>query len=167
MVGIKLPEAVRLYIKKYRYGIMMFLLGIFLLLLPGRNEQVSAPEVSKGNNEPISLQQELETLLSQMEGAGKVRVLLTEAAGERKIYQLDDTSDSGESTRSIRRETVIISGPDRGEDGLVQQTLPPCYLGAVVLCQGAESASIRLAIIEAVSRATGLASCNISVLKMK
>ena len=32
MVGIKLPEAVRLYIKKYRYGIMMFLLGIFLLL---------------------------------------------------------------------------------------------------------------------------------------
>lgn len=167
MVGIKFPQSVYVYIKKYRYGILMFLIGIFLLLFPARNEPESVPQVSIEHKEPTTLQQELEILLSQMEGAGKVRVLLTEAASERKIYQLDEISDYGESTSSIRRETVIISGSDRDEDGLVQQTLPPCYLGAVVLCQGAESASIRLAIIEAVSRATGLASCNISVLKMK
>ena len=41
------------------------------------------------------------------------------------------------------------------------------YTGAVILCQGADSATVRLQIVEAVSVYTGLSSNKIMVLKMK
>ena len=49
----------------------------------------------------------------------------------------------------------------------VQQVLPESYRGAIVVCQGADSPAVKLAIVEAVSRATGLGADSISVLKMK
>lgn len=154
------------FLKKYRYVIIMLLVGLFLMLLPKASSQ--EPErIENPVQQEENLQSRLETLLSHMEGAGKVKVLLTEAEGSRKIFQTDENSDRSESSSRVDIQTVIITDSGRGEDGLVQQTLPPVYLGAVVLCQGADSAAVRLAIMEAVSRATGLASYNISVLKMK
>ena len=40
-------------------------------------------------------------------------------------------------------------------------------MGAIVVCQGGDNATVRLAIIEAVSNVTGLGADKISVLKMK
>ena len=57
--------------------------------------------------------------------------------------------------------------PPRKQTGLVQQVNPPTYLGAVIVCQGADSASVRLAIVEAVGSVTGLSTDKITVLKMK
>lgn len=150
------------WIKKYRYVLLVLLVGLTLMALPEGKEQESPAPVQTQPREQ-SLQQQLETLLAHLEGAGKVKVLLTQSAGEQVLYQTDEdrTSDS------IRRETVIVTDSGRGEAGLVCQTLPPVYLGAVVLCQGADSAGVRLAVIEAVSRATGLGTHNIAVLKMK
>ena len=166
MDRMKASRDVMEFIKRYRYVIIVFLVGLFLMLLPGPAEPVQ--EQGKLQQQiPEDLQTRLEILLGQMEGAGKVKVLLTQSAGERRIFQINENSDRSDTSGSIRRETVIITDSGRGEDGLVQQTLPPVYQGAVILCQGADSAAVRLAIIEAVSRATGLASHNISVLKMK
>lgn len=105
--------------------------------------------------------EQLSQLLSQIKGAGKVRLLLTEAAGEKTIYQTDRTGQDQQS------DTVIITGADRGQQGMVQQIIPPEYRGAVVVCQGADDPSVRFAIVEAVSNATGLSTDRISVLKMK
>ena len=55
----------------------------------------------------------------------------------------------------------------RADPGLVRQVNPPEYLGAVVLCQGADNPSVKLSIVEAVSKATGLTTDRITVLKMK
>ena len=49
----------------------------------------------------------------------------------------------------------------------MRKTLYPVYQGAVVVCEGAERAAVRLAIVEAVSSLTGLGSDKISVIKMK
>ena len=45
--------------------------------------------------------------------------------------------------------------------------LSPTYLGAVIVCQGGDSPTVKLAIVEAVSNATGLSADKITVLKMK
>ena len=66
-----------------------------------------------------------------------------------------------------KTSTVILSDSTRGQEGLVCQVNPPTYLGAVVLCQGADLPSVRLSITEAVSNATGLGYHKITVLKMK
>lgn len=147
-------------IKKYRYVVLVILAGVALMCLPSEKETAAAPETVRPQPE---LQEELETLLSRLEGAGKVKVLLTQATGAKTIYQTDETIR--DDTR--QSDTVLVTGTDRSQTGLVQQVDPPRYQGAVVLCQGAQRASVRLAIVEAVANATGLPSNKISVLKMK
>ena len=105
--------------------------------------------------------------MSQVSGAGTVRVLLTQAESGETIYQTDDTESTQENGSSLRRETVLVSDGSRQQAGLVRQTQAPVYRGAVVVCQGGDTAPVRLAIVEAVAGVTGLPSNRITVLKMK
>lgn len=166
MEWITYQEKALALLKKYRYVLIILLVGILLMLLPadGGKEETIAPAVTV---ETQSLQDSLTALLEQVSGAGKVAVLLTESVGEETVYQVNEDSSTGENSRDIRRETVLISDAGREKAGLVRQVKAPTYLGAVVVCQGADSAAVRLAIVEAVKSATGLSSDCISVLKMK
>ena len=75
--------------------------------------------------------------------------------------------DIDRSSDSVREDTVLVSGDTRQEMGLVRQVIPPKYLGAVIVCQGGDRASVQLSVVEAVSAVTGLTTDRITVLKMK
>lgn len=158
-IAQKVPE----WIKKYRYPILILAIGLVLMWLPGKGEQTQAPSASAPPAETQDLASELGAILGKIEGAGKVQVMLTVAAGKTTIYQMDE-DDTG---TAIRKDTVIITDSNRNQQALIQQVLPESYRGAIIVCQGADSPSVKLAIVEAVSRATGLGADNISVLKMK
>lgn len=150
-------------LKKYRYVLIVVLAGILLMVLPGGKTE-EEPEVPVQQYQNESLEEALSRILSMIQGAGKVTVLLTEAAGREILYQVDtDASSSGE--KDIK--TVLITDGSRTETGLVRRTDPPVYQGAIVVCQGADSPAVRLAVVEAVADATGLTTDQISVLKMK
>lgn len=149
-------------VRKYRYVLLAALLGIFLMLLPGKEPAPSAAAPEPVQTAP-DLAQSLSRLLSSLEGAGKVEVLLTQKEGERTLYQTDELRNAGD----IRQDTVLVTTENRAQTGLVQQVYPPVYRGAVVLCQGADRPQVRLAVMEAVKSATGLSSDRITVLKMK
>lgn len=153
------------FYKKYRYVLLVILLGIVLMCLPARriDETDPSPPAVKEGSAQSSLEVSLAAILSQIKGAGKVEVLLTEAKGAETVYQSD--ADTGNGTE--RLNTVIVSGSDRTQAGLVRQINPPSYLGAIIVCQGADSATVRLAIVQAVASVTGLGSDRITVLKMK
>ena len=157
------------FLKKYRYVMLVLLAGLVLMLLPsGEQKQEAAVPFSESTPEQErDLQASLGQILSMIEGAGKVQVLLTEATGQRTHFQTDENISTGESSSDTRKETVVITNGSRAESGLVRQVDPPVYQGAIVICQGADSAAVRLAIVEAVANATGLSSNRISVLKMK
>ena len=155
------------FLGKYRYAVLILLAGMVLMLMPEGKEKAESVPVTIRQEASQDLESSLANILSKIEGAGKVDVLLTEAVGQKTHYQMDEDISSGDNTSDIRRETVVITGGDRAENGLVLHIDAPVYQGAIVLCQGAESASVRLAIVEAVSNATGLGSDKISVLKMK
>ena len=164
-MAIKPKEMVLSWLNRYKYVLFVGLLGIGLMLLPTRDRTDTQPAVQQPEKEEqAALQVQLEQILGSLQGAGQVKVLLTTAQGERYIYQTD--SNAGQNGE-LRLETVIISGADRQESPVLQQTLSPVYQGAVVLCQGAADAGVRLAIVEAVSKATGLGADKICVLKMK
>ena len=152
------------YLKKYKFMILVLLAGMVLMMWPDAEEpkETPAPAIRE-----ISLQDSLESILEKISGAGQVSVLLTEATGEETIYQTDENSSIQENGNSIQRQTVLVSGTGREEIGLVKKVKAPTYLGAVVVCQGADNASVRLAVVEAVRSATGLSADRISVLKMK
>lgn len=143
-------------ITKYRYVILILLAGILILTMPEPQEE-PAPAAASSQD----LQTQLTEILGKIYGVGRVEVLLTEATGTDTIYQVD------ENHNQMNRDTVIVMNSQREEVGLVKQVVPPEYRGAVIVCQGAEQASVRLAVVEAVKSVTGLSSDCITVLKMK
>lgn len=149
-----------------KYVLLVIVLGMALMLLPTEKTEEAAAEASQVQETP-DMQTQLETVLAQIAGVGKVTVMLTISEGSRTIYVRDEESVDASDRLDLRSETVIISDSQRGESGLVVQVIPPVYQGAVIVCQGGDISSVRLAVVEAVCAATGLTSDRITVLKMK
>ena len=149
-------------LKQYRYGLLILVLGIGFMLMPVSGETKEETVVVESRS-TLDIASSLEEILSKIEGVGKVNVMLTPATGEITIYQTD-TDHAGDS---YREDTVLVTDSARGQNGLVRQILPATYQGAIIVCQGGDRASVKLAIVEAVSSVTGLTSNHITVLKMK
>ncbi len=150
------------YTKKYRYVVLILVIGLVLMCIPniGQNRDKNKETAEPVLQEPTqTADMQLAEILSSIEGAGKVKVLLTVSEGERTIYQTN--------VNNTQVSTVVVTDAQRKQDGLVMQVISPVYLGAIVVCQGADSPKVRLAVVEAVSNVTGLGADRISVLKMK
>lgn len=151
-------------ITKYRYAAVILIIGIVLMMMPAGTASDTQPqEENQTKTEEASAEEKLSNILSKIQGAGKVEVILSFASGEETQYYENAQTD-GDSNRA---DAVIITDSDKNQSALVSRIDPPEYLGAVVVCQGADSAAIRLAIVDAVSKYTGLGADRISVLKMK
>ena len=155
--------------EKYKYAIVVLLIGLALLLIPDKQSkpqkvESSAPAVT---GQETLTEESLAQILQSVAGAGKVKILLSMATGEETIYQTDmETSASGDSNNQTVN-TVIITNSERSEAGLIRQVNPVAYKGAIVVCQGADSPAVRLAVTQAVSKITGLGTDAICVLKMQ
>lgn len=154
------------FIKKYKYAVVVLIIGICLMGIPQKKEGTEVqilPE--KEDTSDISVR--LEQILSGIQGAGKVKVFVTVSEGEQVLYQTDtDIALQGES-KTERSTTILITDAERNESGLEKQRIGPKYQGAIIVCQGADQSSIKLAITDAVSKVTGLKTDKICVLKMK
>lgn len=158
MDWIALRENAGKHLVKYKYALLILAAGLFLMSWPQKNtvqETTAEPTVTVREE---SLEEQLSGILSQIQGVGEVRVLLTEISGPESVFQTDIADE--------RKETVIISDGSRTESGLVKQVLSPVYQGAIVVCQGGNIASVRLAVMEAVANVTGIPTNRITVLKM-
>lgn len=154
------------YFGRYKYVMLIVLIGLFLMLLPSQSGQEPKTVTPAAVSDQETTEERLEKILGQIRGVGKVQVLLTEQVGSETVYQVDEDRTEGDGNLSIKRETVIISGGGV-QSGLVQTVTPPVYLGAIIVCQGAESPAVRLAVANAVSAVTGIGMDRISVLEMK
>ena len=152
------------WLHRYRFPVIVLALGLLLLALPSLpKQQQQQTETAPAVQQTPALSQQLERILAQMQGVGRVQVMLAVSAGEQTLYQTDENS----TDTTVRKETVIITDSQRNQHALVSQVLPQRYCGAIVVCQGADNPAVKLAIVEAVCRATGLGADSISVLKMK
>ena len=156
-------------VQKFKYAAIVLVVGLALLLLPTGStgkRQTEQTEISAVSAPHID-ENALAEILQSIQGAGKVQVLLSTATGEKTLYQTNTESSLSDSGNSAKTETVIVTDGQRTESGLVSQVNPPLYLGAIVVCQGADSPAIKYAITQAVAKITGLGTDAICVLKMK
>lgn len=155
-------------ISKYKYVWVVLLVGFVLMSIPEKNTKISNKELAELDAviEEVTLADQLEEILGKIQGAGRVRVMLAVAQGERIIYQTDSTYAQNDKHTDTRTQTVLVTDSQRNETGLVHQKNPPIYQGAIVLAEGADNPVIKLAIVEAVSNVTGVGADKISVLKM-
>ena len=167
MDRIAVENKVTALFQKYKYVLLILILGLVLMAMPQKDEPIPEEPTLEQEKEIEGVAQQLEKILTQIDGVGKVSVLLTEAAGAETLYQTDEDHTSSDSSNSVQVETVIISNSERGEQALVRKVNPPTYLGAIVVCQGADRPSVQLAIVSAVSNTTGISADRITVLKMK
>ncbi len=157
---------------KYRYAWIVVLAGVLMMLMPRgcaqQSVQASAEPVRTSGEEEMlaDMERRLASLIAKMDGAGRCEVMLSLETGSERTYQTDvrsTTSDSGGS----RESSVVFAQTGSEKQPVVQKTSWPVYRGAVVVCQGADRASVRLMIVEAVSSLTGLGSDKIRVVKLK
>lgn len=164
----RMMQRVRELFQKNRAAMLVLLVGLLFILLPSEKKESAVPKTPE---EPVlrqeTLEARLEEILMEVAGAGKVRVLLTQACGEENIYQLDEQEITDGERRELRRNTVTVTQSDRQQGGLLTKVEAAQYRGAVVVCQGGDNPTVRLSVVEAVSGATGLPSNRITVLKMK
>ena len=166
MDWLKIRSLITENVAKYKFVLLIIVLGIILMLMPTGEKREKIPELPASADTEADMEDKLENILGQIHGVGKVDVMITEQSGAETIYQVDEDSAEGETNRSVKRKTVIVSG-NGTQSGLVQTVTPPTYLGAIIVCQGGGSQSVKLAVANAVSAATGITLDRISVLEMK
>ena len=168
MDWITVKSKITSIIQKYKYVIVILCVGVLLLTLPSLKDKQEPKEVIiEPDANILSVEEQLSQILSYVQGAGKVQVMLSISSGEETLYQTDGNHTNNQDSASTKTDTVTVTDSDRNEAGLIRQVNPPVYAGAIVVCQGADNPSVRYAIVEAVSKATGLGADKISVLKMK
>lgn len=153
-------------IRQFKYPALILLLGLALILWPSRQKQDAPAEMQPRAEEP-SLETQMEEVLSCIDGAGAVRVLLTKASGDETVYQSDETVSKSNDSENTTRTTVMARGSGGGDVPVVRRTNYGEYRGALIVCSGADSAQVRLSIVNAVAGLTGLRADRITVIKMK
>ena len=149
---------------KYKYAIVILLIGAIMIKAPFEKEQVVQETISV--EEQQTLQEQMEDILSCIHGAGDVKVLLSKQSGMEHTYQEDKQIKRLSDSEEVQTQTVLLKD-SAGQTPLEIVCTYPTYRGAVILCQGADKPSVKLAIVQAVASLTGLGSDHISVIKMK
>ncbi len=168
----KLPPADKIIdlIKRYKYVLIVILAGVLLLLWPsGKKESGAAKQTAglTGAEEDFSveaLEARLGEVLSKVDGAGDVSVVLTVRSGMERVLATDTSVEQSEGEHSREETTVVISTGSGQEAVLVAQHYPT-FQGALVVCRGGGDPEVRLLLTRAVSALTGLGSDRITVCK--
>lgn len=157
-------------LKKYRLAALVVLLGVVLMLLPTGGKAQTPGDGGETLWETFSLEEtekRMAEVLGAIDGVGRVRIMLTLRAGSTlRLAEDSSLSDSSGQTKQEKQVLTVNRGSGR-QEVVVTQQLYPTYQGAVVVCEGAGSSSVRLAVVNAVSVLTGLSSDRISVVKWK
>lgn len=177
---------------------ILFLAGILLLLLSLPSGFLSGQQNGKEQKEKTDnrsekqesawdamseyaagQEREVERILSQVEGIGKVDVMITIASSEeKKTLQKEDVSEEDtqesdsvggsrkQSSSRAQREPILVGEGDQDAPYLVQLKSPQIE-GVVVVAQGAGRGSVNTEIIEAVGALFSIEAHKIKVMKME
>lgn len=154
----------RALLEQYKMALLVLAAGICLMLLPTGTGAGSREQTQTAAEEGFDLaafEGRLEQTLSNIEGAGKTRVMLSVKSDGRQILAQNVEQD-GERTTST---TVTLGKGGSTQEVVALQKLGPQFQGAVVVCPGGEDPQVRLALARAVGAVTGLGSDRISICK--
>jgi stage III sporulation protein AG len=167
-----LEKQITQFVKKYKYVFIVLAAGLALMLLSnlGRAEDPQAPREDPIEFSLEEYQSRLETVLSGVDGVGNVKVMLTLKSGSESVYAKDtrESSRKTDSSQDVDLESSVVTVNGSGQtEPVVRMQVYPLFQGALVICDGADSPSVRYNVTEAVAALTGITSQNICILKTK
>ncbi|MGN0632671.1 MAG: hypothetical protein ACI4JW_02270 [Oscillospiraceae bacterium] len=150
-------------------GIILILLSEFIPSSDSKNvENESTAELSFDDTAAYkkSVEAQLEELISEIKGVGKVRVMVTVAGTREYVFaQQTDTNRQTETDGEAfaQKGEIILSDEKDGKKPVVKQIISPQISGAAVVCEGADDPKTKERVINTVSAVLGLSGSKISV----
>ena len=154
--------------------------GVLLIALsaiPGKSKEQTPPaNTPQVNQADVSdyvtqLEDKLARLISEIDGAGRTRVMLTLESGAEEVYagdeQLKTGSTSQGESRELRFEYITLRAKDGSEQGLLLTVVQPRVRGAAVVCEGGGSALVQTAILQTVTAVLDVSSARVSISRMQ
>ena len=172
---------------------IFFLVGVLLLVIAlpsgtkekekdSRHSEIDGEEAVGTQAEEQDyaryLERRLEETLSQLDGAGNVRVMVTLQSSAQKIVEKDtqgerdaiteEDSQGGRRTseNTSHQETTVYEGMgEKSQEPYVSKELTPRVEGVVVLAEGGENALVKRNITEAIQALFGIDTHKIRIMK--
>lgn len=144
-------------------GLAGMLLILLSSLLPEGGKETKTADVS---DPAAAIEQRLEALISQIDGAGETQVMVTLSdTGSTQYLRKDSKTEDWENGTLKSRETsgeYVTSGG--GAVVVAQRT--PAVSGVAVICKGGDRAGVQNDIYEVLYALYGLSSAHVSIEKM-
>ena len=131
-----------------------FLIGLGLLFYGNfgakdkANDAESLPEAQAYRE---TLKEEIGQLCRQVEGVGKVTVLVSLEGGYEYVYARDEDGD------------CVSIGSGSGKTAAIENVLPPRIAGVGIVCDGGENAAVREALTALLSAALNIGANKIYI----
>ncbi len=164
--------------KKGTAAVLILILGIAALVLSELTDsRTASADTAETTSENVnfsdyteSLENRLTSIISAMNGVGRVKVMVTIASGSENIYLRD--SNSGEShdadgkSNIDRKDEYVIVDDGKGENGIIVRVAEPEIRGVAVVCDGARNEAVVSQIVDAVTALLDISSARVSVTPM-
>lgn len=155
--------------KKRLFIIVAGIVGVLLLVvsefIPESEEDVEITE----NDDEMSftsyekdIEERLKNLIESIDGAGNVRVMVTIESGDEKVYATES-----KKTENNEENSYVLVDIEGSDSGLLLKIAQPEIRGVAIVCQGADSPTVRNAVVGAVTSVLGISSNRVNVSKMK
>ena len=140
-------------------GMMLILLSELPLFSGGEKKEAKETESYYAQE----LEENTQRLISQIQGAGKVSVMLTYDTSEEIVWAKDIDSKSEGDGKSDTSEKHIIIDADSGETGLEIKVVYPKIRGVAVVCTGGDDPVVQSEIKALLSALFDIGSNRISI----
>ena len=159
--------------KKMRSNILLALMLGILLLAAGKSfsdtegETTSLPQMHVQEAENRETEQRMAEILSKVEGAGEVDVMLTYRQMEEKSIAHNETREESGETLRTEQTAILLEDGDGATEPLVLTEMSPVVEGVVIAAQGADSPAVAAALNQAAQALLDVPAHKVAVLKMK
>lgn len=159
--------------KKIAFIIIIGLCGIVLICLSevtnkeAVKTETTTESIKSNEKEYIdNLENKLTDIISSIEDAGQVKVMITLKGSNENVYAVNENIKNDENSNNYSNSYVIIDNKNTKE-GIRIKILEPEIRGVAVVCTGGNNPKVVEQITNAVTTVLGIGSNKVSVSKMK
>ena len=163
---------IKLTDKRYMPVILAMLctLGLLLILLPGKTSADGKESVSSDGDElakyGASLEERFGHIVSEMEGAGEAKVMITFDSSFEKVYAGNARVEEGSSGGKTSEKQLVLAGSGTSsETPVLLKEMCPRVRGVAVICDGAGDKEVERKIKEAAVSLFGISEFKVYVAK--
>lgn len=164
--------------KKDKKMLLVIFVGIIGVLIIALSE-ISFDDSTDKNNEKMLnsdsyeycayIEKRVEDIVSSIDGAGNVKVMITLAETTEYVYaqnQNGTKKSNKDSENSDNKNSFVIIERDNNDSGLLIKTFEPKIRGVAIVCDGGDSPTVQQQIYSTVSAVLNVSTARISISKL-